>query len=130
MAGYASTDDVSARLGRVLDPATEIPKVQALIDDVSALVDGFCRRTFVPVPGVVKAVVCLEVIRALNSTPGVSMEHVGDVLVRYAESPTALSDSAQKTLKRYRVRMASVPLLGSSWPEPADQWPTTIPPPP
>lgn len=125
MASYASTDDVAARLGRVLDPATEIPKVNALIEDVSALVDGFCRRSFEPVPGVVKAVVCLEVIRALNSTPGVSMEHVGDVLVRYTESPTALSGSAQNTLKRYRVRMASVPLLGTSWPEPADQWPVT-----
>lgn len=119
MASYASADDVAARLGRMLDPTLEVPRVNALIEDVSALVDSFCRRVFNdPVPGIVKAIVCAEVMRAINQTPGISQEHVGDVQIRYVTSPTALSSAAREALTRYRMRMYSMPVVTTSWTDP------------
>lgn len=128
MASYASADDVAARLGRSLDPATEVPRVNALIQDVSALVNAFCRRVFNdPVPGDVKAIVCAEVMRAINQSPGISQEHVGDVQVRYAPSPTALSGAARDALTRYRIRVYSMPVVSTSWPDvPPAHKPITI----
>jgi hypothetical protein len=127
MTSYASADDVATRLGRTLDPTAEVPRVDALIEDVSALVDSFCRRSFSdPIPGAVKAIVCAEVMRAINQTPGISQEHVGDVQIRYVTSPTALSSAAREALTRYRMRIYSMPVVGTSWPDPPPSPPITI----
>lgn len=116
MAVYASADDIAARLGRVLEPTAEVPKVNALIEDVSGMVDAYCRRVFNPVPGDVKAVVCSEVLKAFNATPGIAMEHVGDIQIEYSSTAGGLSRAAKDVIRHYRVKFASVPLLGTTWP--------------
>lgn len=116
MAAYASTDDIAARLGRTLDSATEVARVQAFIEDVSALITNFCRRSFLPVPDAVKAVTCAEVIRILNSNPGVNAETVGDIQVTYdASTSVGLSHDAREVLEKYRIRLFSMPLESNSF---------------
>lgn len=114
MTGYATSSDVAVRLGRVLEPTVEAPQVTALILDVSAYVDAFCRRTFqAPFPGDVVAVVCAEVMANMNSTPGIVNEQVGDVMTEYVPRVPGLSDDAMEALKHYRPRVYSMELKGN-----------------
>lgn len=112
---YATADDVAVRLGRQLEPTAEVPQVNALIMDASAFVDAYCRRSFTTPfpPGDVTAVVCAEVIRALNTTPGVVNEQVGDVQTEYVPTITGLSDTAKEALEHYRPRVYSMELSGN-----------------
>lgn len=112
---YATAQEVALRLGRDLEPTAEAARVDALLIDVSALVDGFCRRSFSPTPADVKAVVIAEVIRLLNTNPGISVEDVGDVRVEYAATSGGLSRSARDSLQTYRLKYGSVRLSGSTW---------------
>lgn len=113
---YITVEDVAARLGRELDPTTEVPKAEALIQDVSSLVFSFCRRDFAPeVPGDVKAIVAAEVIASMNSNPGISSEDVGDVKVEYRAVPGGLSMSAQRALRKYRPRSYSAVVQSKTW---------------
>lgn len=111
---YATAPDVAVRLGRQLEPTTEVPQVNALIADASAFVNVYCRRLFNdPIPGDVTAVVCAEVIRAMNSTPGIVNEQVGDVQTEYVPTITGLSDTAKEALEHYRARIVSLQLQGN-----------------
>lgn len=113
---YATADEVAARLGRALDLATETPKVEALILDVSSLVSSFCRRDFsADIPGDVKAIVISEVIRLINSNPGISVEDVGEVRIEYAASTGGLSRTAKDALRKYRPRFFSSQVESWTW---------------
>jgi hypothetical protein len=112
---YATVNDVAARLGRDVTDTAEVAQVTALIQDVSTWVDDFCRRSFSdPVPPIVLSVVCAEVMRLLNSVPGISAETVGDVQTDYASSAAGLTASSQRLLKKYRQRFMSVQLETSN----------------
>lgn len=67
----AATSDVEARLGRPLE-TTEVARVEALLDDASAAVIGYCRQDFAvpPVPTAVAGVVAKMAARALQSAAG------------------------------------------------------------
>lgn len=119
MAAYASADDIAARLGRTLDPTIEVPKVNALIEDYSGMISAYCRRVFNPVPDDVKAVVCSEVLKAFNTTPGYVMEHVGDIQVEYSSTAGGLSQAAKNVIKHYRTRVVSIQL---EQPAPLPPW--------
>lgn len=108
----ASVDDVAARLGRPV-PEDECPRVVAFIQDASALVEDFCKRTFEgPVPQIVCAVICAEVIRWLAVSPGVSSERVGDLEVEYTGASTlqTLSPASKSALSKYRRKLSVIPL--------------------
>lgn len=110
----ATVEDVANRLGRPITDALEQARVQALLDDTSALVLMYCTKGIpTPTPAFVLAVVCTEVLRILNGNPGVSKEVVGDVQVQYADTPSILSPIAKEALKVYRNRIASVQLFNA-----------------
>ena len=112
---YATVADVAARLGYPLD-AAESTRVGALLEDVSALVDGYCRRTFPdPVPPDVKAIVISETIRLMNQNPGVVSEKVGDVQMEFSSTSGSLSRTAKESLRGYRVRVASWQVRSTTW---------------
>ncbi|GAA2665234.1 head-tail connector protein [Nonomuraea recticatena] len=108
----AQVSDVQVRLGRPLT-VDEASRVQALIEDVSALVITYCRKDFTPaVPADVKATTCSEVIRLLNSNPGIIAEEIGEISTRYSAFRFGLSSDARAVLRPYRRRIASVPAKG------------------
>ncbi|MFG3582566.1 hypothetical protein [Streptomyces sp. NPDC047990] len=181
-----TTDDVVARLGRPATDATEAARIQAFIEDASALVVDFCwtdfqrhenesfevqveggkallalalfpglsissvalddgpelepgawyvrRRTlYIPcapqwstatvtaswghdeVPASVKAAICVEVIRWLSVSPGTVTEKTGDLEVQYTYAAAApgLSEAVKNMIRKYRPRLASIPLMRS-----------------
>lgn len=112
---YATVDEITTRLGRELDP-TEEAQIAGFIEDVTGLIEGFCRRVFDPVPAEVKAIARTEVIRMFNTDPGLSRDKTADVEQEYASTATGLSRSAKQDLSKYRAKkMASVRLEGSTW---------------
>jgi hypothetical protein len=106
----ATVDEFKDRLGRTLD-ADEERRAQAIIDDVSALVVSYCKRTFGdPPPADVRAVVLSESISAFNTVPGIRSENIGDVQVSYSYSTGSgsLSSSSRTALNYYRVKFATI----------------------
>ncbi|MEV5883098.1 hypothetical protein AB0L74_10325 [Streptomyces sp. NPDC052020] len=102
----------------------------AFLEDASALVSDYCGTTFQdPVPALVRAAVCSEVIRWLSVSPGTVMERTGDLQVEYATSAfsSSLSEAAKAMLKGYRPRLGSIslttldpvipeePVTGAAW---------------
>lgn len=98
--------DVEARTGQTYTDAVDIARVNALIEDVTALVESYCRKTFTVVPTAVKAVAAREVIAALNVDYGIASERVGDLSTSYtgSGSVTTLSTASRYALKPYRRR--------------------------
>ncbi|MEU1881886.1 hypothetical protein ABZ470_31690 [Streptosporangium sp. NPDC020072] len=103
----ATVDDVSARLGRSLE-GDEETRVTALIEDVTALIQSQYPRDFTTVPPEVKAVCAHEVIRFMNSNPGILSEDIGEIGTRYAVFRFGLSSDAKAVLRKYKTRAASV----------------------
>ena len=111
---YATVDDVAARLGKEITDTAEIAQVNAYITDVSAWVDDFCRGSVPnPVPASVTSVVCAEVIRLMNTVPGISAETVGDVTTNYQSSALGLTNGSKEVLKKYRPTFHSYKLQTS-----------------
>ncbi|MFJ4093448.1 hypothetical protein ACIPYS_17860 [Kitasatospora sp. NPDC089913] len=126
MAAYASVEDVAARLGRpVLDD--EKPRVDALLDDVSALIAEHCTGTWdrVNPPASFKVVACAEVIRWLAVTPGVISERTGELEIQFSASASTagLSEAAKSGLRRYRRALSSIPLVREVTPCPGTSSP-------
>ncbi len=66
----ATTDDVEKRLGRAME-ADELAQAEGLLEEASALVEGWCRREFpAPAPAPVTVVVSRMVARALDAAAG------------------------------------------------------------
>jgi hypothetical protein len=109
----ATTDDIAARLGRPLDDG-ELLRVQALMDDASALVTGYCTKPWDKdsPPAVFKTVVCAEVIRWLSVAPGVILERTGELETQFGQtaSTQGLSREAKSALSKYRRKVGSLPL--------------------
>ncbi|MFD5697847.1 head-tail connector protein [Streptomyces lasiicapitis] len=106
-----TTSDIEVRLGRKIQD-DEKPRVEAFIEDASALVADYCGSGFRESAGI-KAVICAEVIRWLAVQPGIVSEKVGDIQVEFGTSATtqSLSPTARTSLKRYRRKLSSVPLM-------------------
>lgn len=109
----ATVDEFRDRLGREMDDE-EKRRAEAIIDDVSALVTSYCKRTFTTVPSDVKAVVLAESMSAFNTVPGLRSENIGDVQVSYSYSTGSgsLSSSSRTALDGYRVKFGSIPIVG------------------
>lgn len=76
--------DITARTG-VTYEGTELARVNAAIQDVSALIEDYCKKVWPsPVPPAVIAVTASEVRRNLNMEPGVANERVADLSSGYA----------------------------------------------
>ena len=103
----ATVEDIQARLARTLE-GEEATRVEAIIEDVSALISAFCRTEFTTVPPEVKAVACAEVIRNMNSNPGIIAEEIGEISTRYSVFRFGLSADARAVLRLYRPRIVSV----------------------
>jgi len=99
-----TVEDIQVRLGQPLE-GDEALRVEALIEDVSALVVAHCRgRDFDPVPAEVKAVVVSEVLRAMNANPGIIAEEIGEISTRYSVYRFGLSADSRQVLKAFRGR--------------------------
>lgn len=97
-----TVEDIQVRLGTPLE-GDEALRVEAYIDDVSALILAHCRVSdFDPVPGEVRAVCVAEVLRALNANPGIIAEEIGEISTRYQTYRFGLSSDARNVLKQYR----------------------------
>ncbi|WP_440066450.1 hypothetical protein [Streptosporangium sp. OZ121] len=66
------------------------------------------------VPADVNAVVCQEVVRLLDSTPGLESETVGDVSRAYSDATAVgLSKAAKTALNKYRSKAGTLSVRGS-----------------
>ncbi|MFF4557171.1 hypothetical protein [Streptomyces sp. NPDC001422] len=67
------------------------------------------------VPASVKAAICFEVIRWLSVSPGTVTEKTGDLEVQYtyAAASPGLSEAVKNMIRRFRPRLASIPLQRS-----------------
>ncbi|MFJ7901897.1 hypothetical protein ACIQ6V_15640 [Streptomyces sp. NPDC096198] len=103
--------DIEVRIGRKIEDA-EKPRVEAFITDASALVAEYCGSGYRDGSPGIRAVICAEVIRWLAVAPGIVSEKVGDIQVEFGTAATtqSLSPAARTSLKRYRRKMASIPL--------------------
>lgn len=98
-----SVEDIQVRLGTPLE-GDEALRVEAFIDDVSALIEAHCKGADLdPVPAEVKTVCIAEVMRALNANPGIIAEEIGEISTRYQTYRFGLSADARHTLKGYRT---------------------------
>ncbi|MFT2017714.1 hypothetical protein ACMA1D_18020 [Streptomyces sp. 796.1] len=103
--------DIEVRIGRTFEAAERL-RVEAFIQDASALIADYCGSGYrEDAPGI-RAVLCSEVIRWLAVQPGIVSERVGDVEVQFGSSASAqqLSPAARTSLKRYRRKLTSIPL--------------------
>lgn len=100
-----TVEDIQVRLGTPLE-GDEALRVEAFIDDVSALIESHCRGTTFgdPPPAEVKAVAIAEVMRALNANPGIIAEEIGEISTRYSVYRFGLSADARHALKRFRSK--------------------------
>lgn len=106
-----AVEDITVRLGRPVEPH-ERPRVEALLEDATALVSDYCGSGYrEDAPGI-RAVLCSEVIRWLSVQPGIVSERVGDVEVQFGPASSAhqLSPAARTALKRYRRPLSAVRL--------------------
>ncbi|MEU3351292.1 hypothetical protein [Streptomyces sp. NPDC037389] len=107
---WVSLEDVTARLGRPL-AEDERPRVQAFLNDVTALVQGYCGSRYREGSPAIRAVICGEVIRWLAVQPGIVAEKVGDMEVQWGTAGTqTLSAAAQGGLRPFRRRFGSIGL--------------------
>ncbi|MET8164692.1 hypothetical protein ABZT34_10590 [Streptomyces sp. NPDC005329] len=109
----ATPADISARLGRPLAD-DEGPRVQAFLDDATALVEEYCtgRWDRATPPAIFKTVVCGEVIRWLSVAPGVILERTGELETQFGQTASnqGLSREATAALRKYRRKVGSLPL--------------------
>ncbi|MEV0445283.1 hypothetical protein AB0I84_07550 [Streptomyces spectabilis] len=104
--------DIEVRIGRAFEDA-EKPRVEAFIQDASALIADYCGSRYrEDAPGI-RAVLCSEVIRWLAIQPGVVRERTGDLEVEFGSTSSAqqLSPAARTALRRYRPALRSLPLI-------------------
>ncbi|MFD8594557.1 hypothetical protein ACFV1L_06110 [Kitasatospora sp. NPDC059646] len=102
---------MAVRLGRPLAD-DEAPRVEALIEDVSAFIVEYCTGAWDRdnPPALFGAVAAAEVIRGLSVTPGVLMEKTGELEVQFGASAgvLGLSQPAKDALSRYRRRVGTI----------------------
>lgn len=104
----ATVEDIQTRLARSFEDE-EVARVEALIKDVSSLITAYARKDFLPtIPDEIVAVTCAEVIRYMNSNPGILSEEIGEISTRYAVFRFGLSADARTVLRAYRNRITSV----------------------
>lgn len=112
-----SVEDIQVRLGTPLE-GDEALRVEAFIEDVSALIVAYCRGTTIPnpVPAEFKAVAVAEVIRAMNANPGIIAEEIGEISTRYQTYRFGLSADARQILRGYRSnRLATISARGRGY---------------
>lgn len=121
-----SVADIEARSGQVYEDE-QLDQVQALIDDVTGLVEDFLGRYFTTAapPRAVKAIACMEVRRHLNVDPGIASDRVGDLSTGYAHQGevVVLSPSALARLRPYKRRsgIGSIQLYSRYVPDPVEE---------
>jgi hypothetical protein len=98
-----TVEDIQVRLGQTLE-GDDALRVEAFIDDVSAMIVAYCRGTDItdPPPAEIKAVAVAEVMRALNAIPGIIAEQIGEISTRYSVYRFGLSADARQILKQFR----------------------------
>lgn len=119
--------DIEARTGTTYT-GTELARVNAAIADVSALIEDFCKKTWLaPVPPAVVAIAASEVRRNLNMDPGVANERVADLAsgYAYAGAVLALTPDTERALRRV-LRSSRSPISTIQLVRPED-WPVTPP---
>jgi hypothetical protein len=99
-----TVDDVQARTGESYEGA-DLARVNAFIEDVSALITDFCLPTVIPspTPGSVKAVAAMEVRRYLNTEPGVYTDRIDTLSEAYGYRGAAvvLAPEAEAALTKW-----------------------------
>ncbi|MEO3860128.1 hypothetical protein [Acrocarpospora sp. B8E8] len=121
-----SVDDIEKRTGQVFEDE-RLDQVSVYITDVTALVESFLGRSYdtVAAPAAVKAIACLEVIRNLNTDPGVAGDRVGDLSTTYAYggAVVVLSPDAKAELRRFRKRsgIGSIQIISHLVPPPPEE---------
>ena len=121
MTALTEKQAVEARLGRVLT-AAESARVEALLEDASAIVVGYCRSAFADaVPGPVAGVVAKMVARVIGASQAsgglpVQQQTAGPFSVAFPTAVTSgdmwLTNADKLALKPHRMSMVSVPLHG------------------
>ncbi|WP_431911731.1 hypothetical protein [Nonomuraea jabiensis] len=111
-----SVTDIEARTGQVYEGA-QLAQVEAYVMDVTALVEDFLDISFVSTapPVAVRAIAVREVMRYLNTDPGVATEHIGDLSTGYAGAGAieVLAPATEAALRRYRSRLRGRRGIGS-----------------
>lgn len=105
----ATIAGLEARLGRTFD-ASELPRIEALLDDASAMVRDVAGRDWIdpvtgllqPVPGSIRAVVLRSVERAVRNPEGFSAESAGDYSYQRTgvQAGIYLTEGEEKAIRR------------------------------
>lgn len=98
--------DIEARTGQTYEDE-QLTKVESYVQDVTALVEdflGISYETATP-PTALRAIAAREVMRYLNTDPGVSSDHIGDLTTNYVGGIDVLSPQTEAALRRYRSRL-------------------------
>ncbi|WP_043617366.1 hypothetical protein [Nonomuraea candida] len=115
--------DIEARTGQIYEDE-RLVQVESFIADVTGLVETYLGRTYTTAapPAAVKAVACLEVMRYLNTDPGVASDRIGDLATSYAYggAVVVLSRDAKDALRPFRWKsgLGSIQLVSRWIPDP------------
>jgi hypothetical protein len=111
-----TVSDIEARTGQIYEDA-QLTQVQTYVLDVTGLVEDFLGVSFEATnpPNAVRAIAAREVMRYLNTDPGVATEHVGDLSTGYTNGGAieVLSPATEAALRRYRSSLRGRSGIGS-----------------
>lgn len=118
-----TVSDIEARTGQTYEDE-QLVRVESAITDVTGLVETYLGRSYAASdpPAAVRAVACLEVIRYLNTDPGVASDRIGDLSTAYAYggAVVGLSRDAKDALRPFRWRsgLGSIQIVSRWIPDP------------
>ncbi|WP_441111178.1 hypothetical protein [Nonomuraea sp. ZG12] len=120
-----SVADIEARTQQVYEDAALI-QVQSYIIDITGLIEDFLGRSYATTepPAAVRAIACREVMRYVNTDPGIATDRLGELSTGYAHQGAieVLSDATESALRRYRNRrgIGSIQLVSRFIPDPVE----------
>jgi hypothetical protein len=109
-----SVADIEARTKQVYEDEA-LTQVEAYVQDVTALVEDFLDISYATStpPVALRAIAAREVMRYLNTDPGIATDHIGDLSTGYTGVIDVLSPQTEAALRRYRSRLRGRRGIGS-----------------
>lgn len=98
--------DIEARTRQVYEDEA-LTQVESYILDVTGLVEDFLDISYATTspPNAVRAIAAREVMRYINTDPGITSDHIGELSTGYQGGIDVLSPQTEAALRRYRGRL-------------------------
>lgn len=106
--------DIEARTGQTYEDE-RLTQVETYVIDVTGLIEDFLDISYATStpPAALKLIAAREVMRYLNTDPGITSDHIGELSTGYQGGIDVLSPQTEAALRRYRTRLKGRRGIGS-----------------